>query len=450
MKKVIKPSKQPTKKRSQRSPRTAKLTIAISKIAAQLVKDHPKLIKGGGSLGITELLFSKILIKGGELNNAARGKIITFLNDIAPQVNKLKQELITKLLKYLATQDVITDYNIFVNIIDINREFMKGLYDYDIKDEDQKNLGNFREEIKEYIAILDIVRKFYILSRLKDDETEAHVSIMKQINKNEFEQLPPDILEALQKKTENLKAILEEYLKNKKRDNGNGAPEVKEEDNEETLDALRTTLEKIKKDMDEYHALFSSNNIEYNRGEDKYIFKESNIQIQTNDQINALKDLNLLYSEFIANVYDEYLNISSRYTEGNKYKKEDIKVDLDSLLKLNEFFNDHYISQKDRISGYLDIIDPDRNVFPERKEINDFGWGEGPHVGPNVKSLIAKYNGKGTGGNPAKYKSTGQVVYIMYKNKKYKRVIYVKDKRNTRYCKINKEYILLSKLKVIQ
>jgi hypothetical protein len=60
MKKVIKPSKQPTKKRTAE---TAKLTIAISKIAAQLVKDHPKLIKGGGSLGITELLFSKILIK---------------------------------------------------------------------------------------------------------------------------------------------------------------------------------------------------------------------------------------------------------------------------------------------------------------------------------------------------------------------------------------------------
>jgi hypothetical protein len=228
MKKVIKPSKQPTKKRNQR---TAKLTIAISKIAAQLVKDHPKLIKGGGSLGITELLFSKILIKGGELNEKAREKIIKFLNDIAPQVKKLKQELITKLLEYLATKEsTVIDENICKNIIDINEEFDKGLYDYDIKDEDQKNLGNLREEIKEYIAILDIVKKFYILSRLKDDKTEAHVSIMKQINKNKFEQLPPDILEALREKNEDLKATLEKYLENKKKNNGNGAPKVEEEE----------------------------------------------------------------------------------------------------------------------------------------------------------------------------------------------------------------------------
>ena len=56
----------------------------------------------------------------------------------------------------------------------------------------------------------------------------------------------------------------------------------------------------------------------------------------------------------------------------------------------------------------------------------------------------------GSGGNPAKYKSTGQVVHIMFQNKKYKRVIYVKDTRNTKYCKMNNEYILLSRMKVIE
>jgi hypothetical protein len=55
-----------------------------------------------------------------------------------------------------------------------------------------------------------------------------------------------------------------------------------------------------------------------------------------------------------------------------------------------------------------------------------------------------------SGGNPPKYKSTGEAVYILYKKKKYKRTIYVKDKRKTKYCKINNEYILLSKLKVLQ
>jgi hypothetical protein len=469
MKKVIKPSKQPTKKRS---PRTAKLTIAISKIAAQLVKDHPKLIKGGGSLGITELLFSKILIKGGKLNDAARVKIIKFLDDIAPQVKKLKQELITKLLEILATKDVIIDYNIYKNIIDINREFIKGLYDYDIKDDIQDQIGDIKEEIKEYIAILDIVKKFYILSRLKDDETGAFASTKNKINKNKFEQLPPDILEALREKNDeidkDIQAIIKEYLEKKKRGDGNGVPEVKEEDDEETLLTLRTTLEKIKKDMEEYDDLFSSNKLQYNRGTGKYIFDKSKIPEPTDDQQNALNDLNLLYSEFRNNLYDKYLNISSRYTEGLNIHNKNIKVDLDSLLKLNEFFNDHYISEdkKDSISGYLNTIDPGR-IAPENKDLFELGWGKPPVI-PSavpsvsssvvpparqyVKSIVDKFEdiSKGKGGNPAKYKSTGQVVYIMYKNKKYKRVIYVKDKRNTRYCKINKEYILLSKLKVIQ
>lgn len=54
------------------------------------------------------------------------------------------------------------------------------------------------------------------------------------------------------------------------------------------------------------------------------------------------------------------------------------------------------------------------------------------------------------GRKPTKYKSTGNAVFIMYKKKKYKRTIYVKDKRKTKYCKINNEYILLNKLKIIE
>ena len=60
-----------------------------------------------------------------------------------------------------------------------------------------------------------------------------------------------------------------------------------------------------------------------------------------------------------------------------------------------------------------------------------------------------KQGEKDVGGNPTKYKSTGQVVNIMYKKRKYKRTIFVKEKRKTKYCKINNEYILLSKLNVL-
>jgi len=67
----------------------------------------------------------------------------------------------------------------------------------------------------------------------------------------------------------------------------------------------------------------------------------------------------------------------------------------------------------------------------------------------HVKSL-SFYKALSGGKSAPKYKSTGKVVYILYKKKKYKRTIYVKDKRKTKYCKINNEYILLSKLKIIE
>jgi hypothetical protein len=75
----------------------------------------------------------------------------------------------------------------------------------------------------------------------------------------------------------------------------------------------------------------------------------------------------------------------------------------------------------------------------------------------NVKTLYQfalehlKHNQKGAGrgreGVPVKYKTTGEVVYILYNKKRIKRNIYVKVKgRPAKYCKINKEYVLLSKL----
>ena len=56
-----------------------------------------------------------------------------------------------------------------------------------------------------------------------------------------------------------------------------------------------------------------------------------------------------------------------------------------------------------------------------------------------------------SGGNPPiKYKSTGITVYILYEKKKYKRTVYTKDNRKTKYCKINNKYMLLSKLNVVE
>ena len=51
------------------------------------------------------------------------------------------------------------------------------------------------------------------------------------------------------------------------------------------------------------------------------------------------------------------------------------------------------------------------------------------------------------GGNISKYKSTGNKITILYKKKKYTRVIYINNRK--KYIKINKVFILLSKLKKI-
>jgi hypothetical protein len=62
-----------------------------------------------------------------------------------------------------------------------------------------------------------------------------------------------------------------------------------------------------------------------------------------------------------------------------------------------------------------------------------------------------KAEGGSLGGSRSvvKYKSTGEHVHIVYNNKKLKRCVYTKAKGRGKYCKINKIYILLSKLKLV-
>lgn len=52
-----------------------------------------------------------------------------------------------------------------------------------------------------------------------------------------------------------------------------------------------------------------------------------------------------------------------------------------------------------------------------------------------------------TGGKKTTYRLNGEKVLLLHKNKKVQRSIYVKDKGKTKYCKIDKEYVLLSKIK---
>ena len=386
MKKVIKPSKQPTKKQSQRRQRntnTAKLKKAIGKIAAQLVKNHPKLVKGGGSSGITDLIFSKNLMKGGEINDTLRGDIVNFLKDSAPKVNKLKKDLLMKLIEYFINNEkAVTDDS--VSIVNINKDFDKGVYKYkDNYIEPFKEPLEDKQDIYDDFIILGIVKKFYILSRIKDD-------IPKEISDDKFEKLPDEFITELEKykhdgtdevkkrvKTE-IKDLLDKYKSDKEVDvkevgvEGNTPPK---KDNDETTLAPYTATE-----------MFSD-----------------------------IKETELLQDE--KGLPRAEPKVSTDRTPGN-----------DATLLRTKLTESSAVSEA--------VPDDEARRYEDTS-----GQSELPREGAIKRG--------GGGGLPPKYKSTGQVVNIMYKKRKYKRTIFVKEKRKTKYCKINNEYILLSKLNVL-
>jgi hypothetical protein len=382
MKKVIKPSKQPTKKqnmrnvrsqRSKQSKQTAKLKIAIGKIAAQLVKNHPKLVKGGGSSDITELIFSKNLMKGGEIGEKLRDDIVKFLKDFAPKVNDLKKELIIKLIEYILDNDKSArGGDLELQMRSLNEEFKKGVYEYQLKIEESyiKNLKDNKKDIYDDFLILDIVGRFFILSRIDEN-------IHEEIKKVIFKKLPKELLDALEdydkekteEKKKNIQALLEEYKKDETEKTVNKVMVVEEIDNE--------------------------------------------LAPVTNEKLFAVPD----------NLSDS----TDRETELRVSRLEGLEGSerLEGLEGLEG---------SDGLERTLLKLSPKKEEVVQTKK----------EVVPAKVEVVPEH-----GGNPTKYKSTGQVVNIMYKKRKYKRTIFVKEKRKTKYCKINNEYILLSKLNVL-
>ena len=138
----------------------------------------------------------------------------------------------------------------------------------------------------------------------------------------------------------------------------------------------------------------------------KYLILSSNLNIEETKKIKEEICKQLITFKKI--IEDDKIKINNKI---NKINIENINISLTSLIENK---------QNLRTKTPLYVLD-------EEDEEDDLSGGR----------------------KPTKYKSTGNAVFIMYKKKKYKRTIYVKDKTNTKYCKINNEYILLSKLKVL-
>lgn len=80
------------------------------------------------------------------------------------------------------------------------------------------------------------------------------------------------------------------------------------------------------------------------------------------------------------------------------------------------------------------------NVYSKSKNF-------GTSVYNNLINRQASAQPSAVGGKKTTYRLNGEKVLLLHKNKKVQRSIYVKDKGKTKYCKIDKEYVLLSKVK---
>jgi hypothetical protein len=146
--------------------------------------------------------------------------------------------------------------------------------------------------------------------------------------------------------------------------------------------------------------------------------------------------------------YEVILRVSDN---SNHEQMNILKGEIDSINLYLQNIIDNYRNSQDNEASYEEIERTIKSIY------NNYGLLSAKHTEYRPDSWMKSHpqtfvtiHSSLVGGNPVKYKSTGQVVHIMFQNKKYKRVIYVKDKRNTKYCKMNNEYILLSKLKVIE
>ena len=132
---------------------------------------------------------------------------------------------------------------------------------------------------------------------------------------------------------------------------------------------------------------------------------------------------------------NEDINILT-FTSNDPPPKEINKLNL-TIIKLKNRYKYFFEKNTDIVGFYL----ASKEFNKALKEVYNFF-----KITPIMRVDIST-----KGGNPpTKYKSTGITVYILYEKKKYKRTVYTKDNRKTKYCKINNKYILLSKLNVVE
>jgi hypothetical protein len=112
-----------------------------------------------------------------------------------------------------------------------------------------------------------------------------------------------------------------------------------------------------------------------------------------------------------------------------------------TTLRLEEYIKNPRI-EKYAIDKYLHIIEENTKFADELKEAAKFVFSS-----ENLSEITEDSQNSSSGGKKTTYKLNGEKVVLLHKNKKVQRSIYVKGNGKTKYCKIDHQYILLSKLK---
>ena len=141
----------------------------------------------------------------------------------------------------------------------------------------------------------------------------------------------------------------------------------------------------------------------------------------------------------------KYLNYKSNTLAKNITDSLETFYDKNKNITLEDVVND-IIERKNKFSNTVSptIGRAKEGIIKARNGINSFlGYG---NTNPQQQQSSASPTSNG-GGKKTTYRLNGEKVILLHKNKKVQRSIYVKGKGKTKYCKIDHQYILLSKLK---
>jgi hypothetical protein len=142
-----------------------------------------------------------------------------------------------------------------------------------------------------------------------------------------------------------------------------------------------------------------------------------------------------------------FINWQFKNTQNSSYDLKDEKDILKSRESLNKLVESCNSTISDDKICFNELKDQFRKLFEYTKKVEKLYQIALNDIRYNQKKVGGRGAGREREGVPVKYKTTGEVVYILYNKKRIKRNIYVKVKgRPAKYCKINKEYVLLSKL----